>query len=80
MADVAHAIVRRAMDATQSTPTADDVTEENPFKSIAFAGLALIWFTVIVYMAALSAVRPLLNHLTAYWLTSSRSHIHMVTW
>lgn len=57
MADVAHTLVRRVISASQQPPSIHEMEGEHPIKSIAFIGLALIWVTVIIYMAAISAVR-----------------------
>ena len=61
MADVAHTLVRRVISASQQPPSMHGMEEEHPIKSITFSGLALIWVTVIIYMAAISVVRFILS-------------------
>ena len=59
MADVAHSLARRALEVTQQHVNNVDSPEDHPLKQIALWGFLLLWVTMILYMAVVSAVsRP----------------------
>lgn len=69
MASIGHHLMRRAFDATQdhfSSPTAinpaDEGQDDTEIKRLAVWAVALIWATFILYMAMMSAVRPMPSH------------------
>ena len=57
MSDIAHSLVRRAVDVTQQHYANDgNGGDENEVKKIAMWAMALIWTTALLYMAMVSAV------------------------
>ena len=58
MSDVAHSLVRRAVDITQQHYANENGGDEHQIKQITVWGMVLLWATAIAYMALISAVRP----------------------
>ena len=57
MSDIAHSLVRRAVDVTQQQyANENNGGDEHQIKQIAVWGMALLWITVLLYMAMVSAV------------------------
>ena len=59
MADIAHALVRRAVDVTQAHLNDETRSDEEVVKQTVLAGGVILGLTIIVYMAVVSAVGAL---------------------
>ena len=56
MSDIAHSLVRRAVDVTQQHYANEPDNNDETVRKIAIWGIVLLWATALIYVAMVSAV------------------------